>query len=145
MDHHNTDYVDFEFLGSSHDIPARIPAAAVYGFRPLLPGDLANQMRHAQLEAQAERIARGLASGSPSACTSSRSSACPSTSCRSVGGGGRWARRARSSAPGIYVWVAIEASGEGEKGRSLALNQLRYLQVMCGLESVQWFLTVMVA
>ena len=38
MDHLNTDtdYVDFEFLCSSHDIPGRIPAAAVYGFRPML-------------------------------------------------------------------------------------------------------------
>ena len=60
MDGTNEDFVDFEFLGSSTNVPARISAASVYGFGPLAAGDLAYHMNQARLEANALRLQRGL-------------------------------------------------------------------------------------
>ena len=65
LDHLNPDYVDFEYVGVSGQIPARIPANRIYRFAPMDPGFLADHMRQARLEADAIRASRGI--GPPAA------------------------------------------------------------------------------
>ena len=65
LDVTNPDYDDFEYLGASNAIPARIPAGSVYGFAPLAPGELARQMMLAKLEAEALRLQQSLGAPAP--------------------------------------------------------------------------------
>jgi hypothetical protein len=60
---HNPDLIDFEYLGSNANPPARIPLAQVYGFQPMDPAALANFMRQGSIEANAIRALRGIPNG----------------------------------------------------------------------------------
>ena len=60
LDHLNPDYTDFIYLGASTTVPARVPAHEVYGFAPLGPGTLAHHIQQDRMEANAERLNRGL-------------------------------------------------------------------------------------
>ena len=60
LDHLNPDYTDFIYLGASTTVPARVPAHEVYGFAPMDPGTLAHHIQQGRMEANAERLNRGL-------------------------------------------------------------------------------------
>ena len=131
MDQHNGDFVDFEFLGHSANVPARINAAHVYSFRPMTPGDLAQQQQLGRIDADAERANLGLpplhrgpappaavaAAGVPpvappppgllGAAPPVPPVAAAAAGVGAVGG---------PAQPGVMVWVVIEDGGGRKKG-----------------------------
>ena len=60
LDHLNPDFADFIYLGASTTVPPRVPAHEIYGFAPMDPATLANHIHQGRLEANAERLNRGL-------------------------------------------------------------------------------------
>lgn len=124
LDLHNGDLVDFEFLGASYHPPARIPAASIYGFDDMSPGDIAYQMHQGQLEAHALRVQQGL--GAPAPPVAPMAPVPPPLPPAPPG-----VLAAAPAAPAVplgvpapvgpavgivYVWVAIEAAGGRNRG-----------------------------
>ena len=60
MDSYNPDFTDFIYLGANAAVPHRVPQHEIYGFAPMDPGTLAQNIQQGRLEANAERLARGL-------------------------------------------------------------------------------------
>ena len=52
----NPDYTDFIYLGASSAVPARVPPHEIYGFAPMAPGTLANEIHQGSMEATAEGL-----------------------------------------------------------------------------------------
>ena len=60
LDHTNSDFDDFVYLGSHGNPPPHIPGHLIYSFAPMDPGVLAHQMTQARVEANAIRVIHGL-------------------------------------------------------------------------------------
>ena len=117
MDPNNPDYDDFEYLGASNAIPARIPAGSVYGFAPLAPGELARQMMLVKVEAEALRLQRGLGAPAlpmPSVPVAPPVQPAPMSPPPGILGPGPAAHA--PSPEVVHCWVTIEPGGAWKKG-----------------------------
>lgn len=67
LDHLNTDFTGFEYLGANGQPPAHVPVGQICGFQDMSPQFLAQQMQAGRVEANAERANRGLPPHAPPA------------------------------------------------------------------------------
>ena len=135
LDGTNPDYTDFIYLGANPAIPARVPPHEVYGFAPLDPGFLANEMQLARMEAQTERLSRGLpalagpgalvAAAAPVAAGGGPGPVPPPLPLPGLLGGGAVAApgpalpapgAGAGVAPQNFVWVCTETAGGHSRG-----------------------------
>lgn len=129
LDQHNVDYTGFEYLGPSGVVPAHIPAAQVYSFAPMDPGTLALHMQQGRIEAQAERVRRGLApvAAAPAglAPVAGVPQVVPPVAPPAGVLGPAVAPAAGAGMVGpqpTFVWVAIEESGGRKRGDVLVVE-----------------------
>mmetsp|Transcript_69667 Transcript_69667/g.109961 ORF Transcript_69667/g.109961 Transcript_69667/m.109961 type:complete len:422 (-) Transcript_69667:584-1849(-) len=134
LDGLNPNYTDFVYLGSNPAVPPRVPPHEVYGFSPMDPAFLANQISLAKLEANAERLARGLpidagpgVPAAPVAAVVGAVPAPPPAPLPGVLGGGAPVAPVPAApaaapaggapaAPQSYVWVCVENAGGHTRG-----------------------------
>ena len=123
LDLRNPDFVDFAYLGASDVPPARIPAASIYGFSDMSPGDIAYQMAQGQLEANALRLQRGLGPRAP-AVVPPPAPVVPPAPPLPAGVLGPAPAPPAPIAPAVavpaqvntFVWVALESTGGRTRG-----------------------------
>lgn len=121
----NSDLIDFEFLGPSPHPPARIPAARIYGFAPMDPGDLADYIQRGQVMADALKAARGIpaAPGVPAAAPGVVAApVAPAPLGGALGAAPVAAKDVGAPAAGpaavavTYCWVSVEDAGGRKRG-----------------------------
>ena len=127
----NPDYTDFIYLGASSAVPARVPRHEIYGFAPMAPGTLANEIHQGRMEANAERLARGLGPLAPAVAPAAPAAAPappPPVPLPGVLGGGAMGVGAPPAPPAspaavahvIHVWVCFETAGGYQRAEIVA-------------------------